>query len=46
MTYHEKEALDVYYKDYKKIKGNSYIDKYYTRMSLWKIVDDDYDDSI
>lgn len=46
MTYHEKEALDVYYKDYKKIKGNSYIDKYYARMSLWKIVDDDYDDSI
>lgn len=46
LTYHEKEALDQYYKDYKAIKGNSYIDKYYNRMKLWKIIDDDYDDSI
>ena len=46
LTYHEKEALDQYYKDYKKMKGNSYIDKYYNRMLTWKIVDDDYDDTI
>ena len=43
LTYHEKEALDQYYKDYKAIKGNSYIDKYYSRMLTWAIIDDDYD---
>lgn len=46
LTYHEKEALDQYYKDYKKLKGNSYIDRYYNRMLHWRIVDDDYDDEI
>lgn len=46
MTYHEKEALDQYYKDYKKIKGNSYIDRYYGRMQTWIITDDDYDDTL
>jgi hypothetical protein len=46
MTYHEKEALDQYYKDYKKIKGNSYIDRYYGRMQTWIIIDDDYDDTL
>lgn len=39
---HEKEALDQYYKDYKAIKGNSYIDKYYGRMKSWEIIPDDY----
>ena len=32
LTLHEKEALDQYFIDYKAIKGNSYIDKYYNRM--------------
>ena len=41
---HEKEALDQYYKDYKKLNGNSYIDKYYNRMKLWQIIYDDYTD--
>ena len=41
---HEKEALDQYYKDYKKLNGNSYIDKYYGRMSKWKEIYDDYAD--
>ena len=39
---HEKEALVQYYKDYKAIKGNSYIDKYYARMKDWKVIPDDY----
>ena len=41
---HEKEALTQYYKDYKAIGGNSYIDKYYGRMETWKIIPDDYID--
>ena len=41
---YEQEALAQYYKDYKKLNGNSYIDKYYGRMKAWKIIyDDDYD---
>lgn len=43
LSYHEKEALDQYYKDYKSINGNSYIDKYYTRMKDWRVIDEDYD---
>lgn len=39
---YEKEALDQYYIDYKKLNGNSYIDKYYARMSKWKEIYDDY----
>lgn len=39
---HKKEALDQYYKDYKKLNGNSYIDKYYARMAKWKEIYDDY----
>lgn len=38
----EKEALDQYYKDYKAINGNSYIDKYYKRMKHWRVVADEY----
>ena len=38
LTENEKEALDVYYKDYKAIGGNSYIDRYYRRMSSWKVI--------
>ena len=47
LTFHEKEALDQYYKDYKAINGNSYIDKYYKRMCTWTVVDtDDYEDIV
>lgn len=38
----EKEFLDELYKDYKAEGGNSFIDKYYSRMSNWKILDDGY----
>ena len=41
---YEKEALEQYYKDYKRLLGNSYIDKYYGRMSKWEIIYEDYDD--
>ena len=43
---YEKEALDELYKDYKKEGGNSYIDKYYSRMSRWEVTypDNDIDD--
>lgn len=44
LTFHEKEALDQYILDYKAMKGNSYIDKYYKRMLTWQIIDDDYQD--
>ena len=41
---YEQEALVQYYKDYKKLNGNSYIDKYYGRMKAWKVIyDDEYD---
>ena len=33
-----------YYKDYKAINGNSYIDKYYNRMKKWAIVPDEYEE--
>ena len=39
---HEKEALTQYYKDYKAIGGNSYIDKYWARMETWSVIPDDY----
>lgn len=42
---YEQEALEQYYKDYKKLKGNSYIDKYHGRMSKWEVTyEDDYDE--
>ena len=41
---HEKEALVQYYKDYKRLNGNSYIDKYYARMERWQVIYDDYED--
>lgn len=44
LTCNEKEALDQYYVDYKAIKGNSYIDKYYKRMMRWTVIDDDYNE--
>lgn len=42
----ERERLDQYYKDYKALKGNSYIDKYYNRMKNWGTIDDNDDDEI
>lgn len=44
LTQYEKEALEQYYKDYKALNGNSYIDKYYNRMKLWTTIYDDYSD--
>ena len=44
MTRYEKEALTQYYKDYKAMDGNSYIDRYYNRMLEWNIVEDDYEE--
>lgn len=38
---HVREALDELYKDYKAENGNSYIDKYYGRMKVWKTYDDE-----
>lgn len=40
---HEREALTEWYKDYKAMKGNSYIDKYYGRMNTWEVKPDDYE---
>ena len=42
LSYYESRALKQYYKDYKAIKGNSYIDEYYERMMTWAVEDDDY----
>lgn len=39
-----KEKLDELYKDYKAEKGNSYIDKYYGRMSKWEVDYSEEDD--
>ena len=45
MTEYEREAIDQYYKDYKALKGNSYIDKRMTRMDRWQVIyDEDSDD--
>lgn len=41
LTVLEHERLEQFYKDYKALKGNSYIDKYYKRMVKWDIVDKD-----
>ena len=45
MSGYEREALTQYYKDYKAINGNSYIDKYYARMKNWATDEDDYLDN-
>ena len=37
----KKEQLEQYYIDYKKLKGNSYIDKYYKRMQRWEVIDEE-----
>lgn len=41
MTEDEHDALIQYYKDYKILKGNSYIDDRYERMKKWSIIYDD-----
>ena len=41
---YKKEALEQYYKDYKKLNGNSYIDKYHARMAKWQEIYEDYED--
>ena len=41
MTEDEHDALIQYYKDYKALKGNSYIDDRYERMKKWTIIYDD-----
>ena len=41
MPIHVREALDELYKDYKAENGNSYIDKYYNRMTPWESYDDE-----
>lgn len=41
MSEYEREALIQYYKDYKALNGNSYIDKRYERMKHWTIVYDE-----
>lgn len=37
LSIYQKEAVDELYKDYKKLGGNNYIDKYYARMSEWNV---------
>lgn len=44
MTEYDKEALEQYYKDYKALKGNSYIDKRMARMKKWEVIYDEYPD--
>lgn len=45
LSEYEREALDQYYKDYKALKGNSYIDKRYSRMIKWTVnYDEETDD--
>lgn len=39
----DRDALIQYYKDYKALKGNSYIDDRYERMRKWTVI---YDDEI
>ena len=40
----KKEQLDQYYIDYKKLKGNSYIDRYYHRMERWLVLEDEIEE--
>lgn len=42
MTEYEREALTQYYKDYKALGGNSYIDKRHARMDKWQVIYDEY----
>lgn len=42
LRYFEKRALEQYYKDYKQMGGNSYIDTIHERMLTWEVEPDDY----
>ena len=42
ITEYEREALSQYYKDYKALGGNSYIDKRHARMDKWQVIYDEY----
>lgn len=42
LRFFEKEALTQYYKDYKTMGGNSYIERIYGRMVTWTVEEDDY----
>lgn len=45
LSEYEREALNQYYKDYKALKDNSYIDKRYNRMVKWNVIyNDNLDD--
>ena len=44
MTEYEREALAQYYKDYKALDGNSYIDRRYERMVGWETIYDEDED--
>jgi hypothetical protein len=43
LRFFERLALTQYYKDYKKMGGNSYIDLIYGRMEHWETEEDDYE---
>lgn len=43
LRHFERRALDQYYKDYKDMGGNSYIDILYDRMKVWDVEPDDYE---
>jgi hypothetical protein len=43
LRFFERQALAQYYKDYKKMGGNSYIDLIYGRMEHWETEEDDYE---
>ena len=43
LRHFERRALDQYYKDYKAMNGNSYIDIIYNRMKTWEVEPDDYE---
>lgn len=44
MSEYEREALDQYFKDYKALNGNSYIDKRMNRMNKWSVIFDEETD--
>ena len=41
MSEYDREALTQYYKDYKALNGNSYIDRRYERMKRWETIYDE-----
>ena len=43
LRHFERHALEQYYKDYKAMKGNTYIETLYNRMQTWETEPDDYE---